>query len=138
MALLLRTTTLRLSAKRHRTLPLPSPFLPLHYVTWTQFPVVPVYPNPSLRIGNSSRRLATLDRGVKVSNGDGARVAHHRGNGCTYTVRAETVRVLGFVSSGNETNGVSTALHRQYSLVGNDFYWKIYSENKYVVSRSSM
>lgn len=32
---------------------------------------------------------------------------------------------------------VSTALHCQYSLVGNDFYWKIYSENKYIVSRSS-
>lgn len=83
-------TTLRLSAKRHGTLPLsPSP---LHSPSLRHTDPIPrctglPYP-PSLGIRNSSGRLAILDRGVKVSNG-------RWGNGCSCATVAETVRVLG-------------------------------------------
>lgn len=83
-------TTLRLSAKRHRTLPLsPSP---LHSPSLRHTDPIPrctglPYP-PSLGIRNSSGHLAILDRGVKVSNG-------RWGNGCSCATVAETVRVLG-------------------------------------------
>lgn len=110
-------TTLRLSAKRHRTLPLsPSP---LHSPSLRHTDPIPrctglPYP-PSLGIRNSSGHLAILDRGVKVSNG-------RWGNGCSCATVAETVRVLGLVSNVGNEAVFSTPL---YLLVGNDFYSKI-------------
>lgn len=81
------------------------------------------YPR-SLGIGNSSGRLAILDRGVKVSNGRWCGL-QRRGNGCTYTTVPEN-RFL-FWKGGSfrrERGGVFStplSLLGRYLLVGNEF-----------------
>lgn len=72
------------------------------------------YPR-SLGIGNSSGRLAILDRGVKVSNGRWCGL-QRRGNGCTYTTVAENRFV--FWEGGVRFVGNEAVCFRRHSL-----YW---------------